>query len=116
MRPKASAFLRSLPDLSAARKDALARRAAVQRLLSARPQAVGWLAHEPDGWQVRTGGVLPATGMLRIAVPGKDGHGEWKKIGAIDQGRPRLSVADDPSLAEGRPVFVVPADAGSSGV
>ncbi len=116
MRPKASAFLRSLPDLSPARKDALARRAAVQGLLAARPQAVGWLAREPDGWQVRAGGVLPAAGTLRIAVPGKDGHAEWKKIGAIDQGRPRLSVAADPSLAEGRPVFVMPADAGSSGV
>ena len=105
MRPKASAFLRSLPDLSAARKDALARRAAVQGLLAGRPQAVGWLAREPEGWQVRTGVVLPAAGTLRIAVPGKAGHAEWKKVGAIDQGRPRLSVADDPSLAEGRPVF-----------
>ena len=62
----------------------------VQRLLAGRPQAVGWLAREPEGWRVRTGAVLPAAGTLRIAVPGEDGHGAWKKIGAIDQGRPRL--------------------------
>ena len=112
MRPKASSFLRSLPDLTAMRKDAMARTAAVNRTMTGRPQSVGWLASEPDGWRVRTGAVLPAQGTLFIVVAGEDGHGAWKKIGVIDQSRPRLTIGDDPALAEGRPVFVVPADAG----
>ena len=47
-------------------------------------------------------------------MAGNDGHGVWKKIGVIDQGRPRLTSPDDPALAEGRPVFVVAEDAGGS--
>ncbi len=111
VRPKAVACVRSLPDLTALRKDALGRRAAVGRLLTGHPQVVGWLAREPDGWRVRTGAVLPPRGDLHIAVPGDDGHGAWKKIGVIDHGQPRLTVADDPALAEGRPVFVGTAEA-----
>jgi hypothetical protein len=112
VRPKASAFIRSLPDLAGLRKDALARRAAVRRLLTGHPQALGWLAHEPEGWRVRTGAVVPPQGELHVAAPGADGHGAWKKIGVLDRGRPRLTVADGPELAEGRPVFVVSGAAG----
>jgi hypothetical protein len=72
---------------------------------------VGWLAREPEGWRIRTGAVLPPHGDLQIAVPGDDSHGAWKKIGVIDHSQPRVTVADDPALAEGRPVFVVSADA-----
>jgi hypothetical protein len=74
---------------------------------------MGWLAREPDGWRVRTGGVLPPGGELYIAVAGDDGHGAWKKIGVIDRGRLRLTVPDDPALAEGRPVFIATAGAGA---
>jgi hypothetical protein len=113
VRPKALAFVRSisLPDLMAARKDAMARRAAVRGLLTGHPQAMGWLAHDPDGWRVRAGSVIPPRGELQVAAPGADGHGTWKKVGVIDQGRPRLTLADDPALAEGRPVFVTSAEA-----
>jgi hypothetical protein len=114
VRPKASAFIRSLPDLTALRKNVLARQSAVRRLMASRAEAVGWLAREPEGWQVRSGAVLPSLGTLRIALMGDDGHGTWKKIGIIDQGRARLTAADDPALAEGRPVFVGAADVGSS--
>ncbi len=114
VRPKASAFVRSLPDLTAARKDALARRAAARGLMAIRPQAVGWLAREPDGWRVRTGAVLPSHGTLSIAIAGGDGHGTWKAVGVLDQGRARLTAADEPALAEGRPVFVVSEGGGPS--
>jgi hypothetical protein len=110
VRPKALELVRSLPELGALRKDALARRAAVRRLLSGHPQAVGWLAREPEGWRVRTGAALPPQGELRVAVAGDYVHGAWKTVGVIDQGRPRLTAPDDPALAEGRPVFVVSAD------
>ena len=111
VRPKALGLVRSLPDLAALRKDALARRAAVRRLLSGHPQAVGWLARDPAGRRVRTGAVVPPQGELRAAVAGDDGHGAWKTVGVIDQGRPRLTDPDDPALAEGWPVFVVSAEA-----
>jgi hypothetical protein len=106
VRPKASGLVRSLPDLSALRTDALARRASVSRLLTAQPKPVGWLARDPEGWRVRTGAVVPPKGELRIAVPGNDAHGSWKKIGFLDEGRPRLTAPTDPALTEGRPVFV----------
>jgi hypothetical protein len=114
-RPKAAAFVRSLPDLTPMRKDVLARRAAVRGLMAGRPKPVGWLARETDGWRIRTSAVLPAQGTLRIVVPGDDGHGAWKKIGAIDQSRPRLISPDNPGLAEGRPVFVVTEDTTTEG-
>jgi hypothetical protein len=113
VRPKASAFLRHLPDLTAPRKDALARRSKIQRLMTGYPRTVGWLAREPQGWLVRTGAVLPQQGVLQIVMAGDGSHGAWKKIGLIDQGRPRLTTPDDPALAEGRPVFVASEDAGS---
>jgi hypothetical protein len=111
VRPKAQGLVRSLPDLMALRRDALARQAAVRRLLTGHPQPLGWLAREPEGWRIRTGAVIPPQGELHVAVPGDDGHGAWKKVGVIDQGRPRLTALDDPALAEGRPLFVGSAEA-----
>jgi hypothetical protein len=113
-RPKAAVFVRNLPDLTALRKDVLARRSKVQRLTAGHPKAVGWMAREPEGWLVRTGAVIPQKGTLQVATVGDDGHGVWTRIGVIDQGRPRLTNSDDPTLAEGRPVFVVTEDAGGS--
>ena len=114
VRPKAAAFVRHLPDLTALRKEVLARRSKVQRLMADRPRAVGWLARGTEGWLVRTGAVLPQQGTLQIATAGNEGHGVWTRIGIIDQGRPRLTSPDDPAMAEGRPVFVVAQDAGGS--
>lgn len=109
VRPKALALLRSLPDLSAARKDALGRRDAIRRVLAERPRTVGWLDHEGETWQIRTGPTPPPDGVLQLVVPGDGGHSAWRKIGAVEKGHPRLAAPDDPSLAEGRPVFLVPA-------
>jgi hypothetical protein len=106
IRPKAAAFVRTLPDPAPARKEAAASRARVERRIAHRPQPVGWLAREPVGWRVRTGSVLPEAGSLWLAVPGDGGHGSWKKIGSLEQAKPWLSATDDPALVEGRPVFV----------
>ncbi len=106
MRPKAAVFVRSLPDLAAARKEAAALRARLSRQMTHRPQPVGWLAREPGGWRVRTGSVLPEAGSLWVVMPGDGSHGAWRKVGTLDQSKPRLSLTDDPALAEGRPVFV----------
>ncbi len=108
LRPKAAAFIRSLPDLSAARKQLTALRSRSDRRLAYRPQPIGWLAHESDGWRVRTGSVLPEAGSLWLVTPGEAGRGAWRKVGSLDQSRPRLAPADESALAEGRPVFVTP--------
>ena len=71
VRPKAAAFVRHLPDLTALRKDVLARRSKVQRLMADRPRAVGWLARGTEGWLIRTGAVLPQQGTLQIAIAGQ---------------------------------------------
>ena len=110
MRSRATAVLRSLPDLVPSRKETLRRRAQIERLVVRRPRTVGWLAHEADGWRVRTGSVLPSQGTLWVVLPAEDGHATWRQVGAIDQANPRLSVVDDPALAEGRPVFAVSPD------
>jgi hypothetical protein len=112
-RPGALACLLSLPDMGAFRQDALARRAAIGRLLTGHPTAIGWLAHEPgEGWRIRTGGGLPQEGELYIALASDEGRGRWKKIGVIAKGRPQLLAPGDAALAEGRPVFVVAAGQG----
>ncbi len=111
MRPKASGVIRSLPDLSAARKEATALRARIGRQIARRPQPLGWLAHEANDWRVRTGSVLPQTGSLWVVMPRDSGRGAWRKVGGIDQAKPKLSLTDDPALAEGRPVFVTSLDA-----
>jgi hypothetical protein len=108
VRPKASAFLRHLPDFGPLRKAVLDRAANVRGMVVGPPQAVGWLARGPEGWTIRTGSAPSGPGALLVATPGDDGHGAWKKIGMIDQGRPRVANPDDTALAEGRPVFVIP--------
>ena len=108
MRPKAAAFVRS-----PARPDGAAQGcagAAVDGPAAAGgPPAGGGLAGPRAGGLAgpHRGGLAAARDPPASRSPGNDGHGVWKKIGAIDQGRPRLTVADDPALAEGRPVFVV---------
>jgi hypothetical protein len=114
LRPKAAGFVRSLPSLAPARKEAVALRERGDRPIAHRPQPVGWLAREAGGWRVRTGSVLPEAGTLWVAIPGDGGHGAWRKVGDLDHAKPRLSVTDDPALAEGRPVFVTPPGAGDS--
>jgi hypothetical protein len=111
MRPKAAGFIRSLPDLAAARKEATSIRAQIDRQIARRPQPIGWLAREADGWRVQTGSVLPQKGSLWVAMPGDSGRGAWRRVGVIDQAKPKLSLTDDPALAEGRPVFVTSPDA-----
>jgi hypothetical protein len=110
MRTKAVGLVRSLPDLAPVRKEGISRRAQIERQVAHRPQTVGWLAREVNGWQVRTGSVLPPHGGLWVAMAEGDSHGAWRQVGVIDQAHPRLSVADDPALAEGRPVFVMSLD------
>ncbi len=114
VRPRALALVRSLPDIAPARKDALARRDAVRRVLAERPRTVGWLAHEGDAWQIRTGPKPAPDGAIQLVVPADGGHSAWRKIGAVEKGQPHLAAPDDPALAEGRPVFLAPASPASA--
>ncbi len=115
MRPKAAGFIRSLPDLTAARKEAAAIRVRLDRLLARHPKPIGWLARDAEGWQVRSGSVVPQEGTLWTIIPGEAGRGAWRKVGVINQAKPKLSLTDDPALAEGRPIFVTSADAEDMG-
>ena len=89
MRPKAAALIRSLPSLADVRKAAISLRARIERQIDRRPQSVGWLTREAGGWRVRTGSVLPQNGSLWVVMPGDAGRGAWRKVGVIDQARPR---------------------------
>ena len=106
IRSKAAGFIRSLPDMASIRKDTVAAQSRADRRMTYRPQPMGWLAHETEGWRVRTGSVLPESGSLWTVIPGDAGRGVWRKIGALEKAKPRLSLTEDPALAEGRPVFV----------
>ena len=114
MRPKAAAFMRSLPNLADVRKEATSLRSRTERQIARRPRPVGWLAREADGWRVRTGSVLPQNGFLWVVMPVDSGRGAWRKVGVIDRAKPKLSPTDDSTLAEGRPVFITPPDAEDS--
>ena len=106
VRPRARAFLQKWPDPTDLRREVMARRAETERVLTARPRAIGWLAREPRGWVVRTGESMPRQGSIQIALPSAADKASWKNIGTIKDGQPRLELREDPALAEGRPVFV----------
>jgi hypothetical protein len=112
VRARAALFIRSLPDLTGPRKEAIGRRARIDRLVSRRPRAIGWLAHDTGGWRVRTGSLPPVVVTLEIVVPGPVGRGAWRAVGTIKDGRPQFLPDAESSLAEGRPVFAAPPDAG----
>ena len=107
MRPKAAHVVQILPDFADVLTRALARRDKIERQVKRLPRSVGWLAHEKEGWLVRTGSVMPAAGDLWVVALPEDKRGRWKKIGTISGGKPRLSGEDNAAMAEGRPVFVM---------
>jgi hypothetical protein len=111
VRSRAAALVPALPGLAPCRRKILERRAEVDRQVSRRPRTVGWLARDAGVWNIRTGSLLPQQGSLVVALLAANGRAAWRVIGTIAQGKPELTVVDDPGLAEGRPVFIMPCDA-----
>jgi len=105
---EAADLIHSLPDLAIARKRALAIRDQIERDVARSYRTVGWLARNAGGgWEVRTGVAVPPPGDLWVVVYQEDKRGEWKKVGTITDGKPKIRAVDSSSLAEGRPVFVI---------
>src|SRR5262249_25115262 len=115
MRTRAAAVVGSLSDLAPVRKQAIHRRAQIEHQVARRSPTVGWLAREPEGWRVGTGSVLPPRGTLWVVMPGEASRGVWRQVGALDQAQPKLTLVEDPAVAEGRPVFATTADQDADG-
>ena len=90
-----------------ARKKALAQRDQVERVIASSYRTVGWLLRSADGWQLRSGATVPPLGDLWVVGLVDNKRGEWRRVGSIADGKPKIDAADSSYLAEGRPVFVI---------
>jgi hypothetical protein len=106
-RAEAAQLVQTLPDLALTRKKSLARRAEVEREIARFYRSVGWLVRNADGWRLRSGVAIPLQGDLWVVAPLENKRGQWRKVGIIDGGKPKINTIDDSPLAEGRPVFVI---------
>ena len=68
---------------------------------------MGWLAQGRDGYEVRTGTVVPHEGELWIIAPTSNQRAEWRRVGIIDGDQSKIDTRDPSALLEGRPVFVI---------
>jgi hypothetical protein len=106
-RAAAAQVVHELPDLDMARKKALAQRDQIERDAARSYRPVGWLLRNADGWHLRSGVTVPPRGDLWIVALLENKHGEWRKVGAITGGKPKIDATESASLAEGRPVFII---------
>jgi hypothetical protein len=89
------------------RKQVLARANEIETNALRTYRTAGWLAHEGDSWQLRSGAVLPPAGELYVIVMLETKQGEWRKVGAVSENKATIDSPDPAALAEGRPVFVI---------
>ena len=106
-RTEARFLIQSLPELTSVRKQALARRDQIERGVAHSYQTVGWLVRNADGWHVRSDVAVLPQRDLWVIVYREDKSGEWKRIGTITDGKPKIHTWENSALAEGRPVFVI---------
>lgn len=106
LRPRASALIKSLPSQASLKRELAKQRELADRIASASPQVVGWLAPEGDGWTLRAGKSPPREGELWTAAPRGELRAEAQVVGKIQDGDPTIKADDPEALAEGRPVFV----------
>jgi hypothetical protein len=106
-RAEAASCVKLLRDMVPPAKEISSLQETIEQGVSRTFCTLGWLASERNGWEVRTGATVPQQGNLWVVVPTENRHGEWKKVGTIDHGKPKLNALDESILAEGRPVFVI---------
>jgi hypothetical protein len=106
-RVEAAQLIQSLPDFGPARQKALAQRNRVERDIARCYRTVGWLLRSADGWQVRSRPAVRPPGDLFVLVMTDDQRVDWRKVGEIIAGEPKIDSRESSSLAEGRPVFVI---------
>jgi hypothetical protein len=93
-------------DLDQSRQKILDRRSLIERNVRHFYRSVGWLSRDNHGWQLRRVS-LPGQGDLWVAaLRAEKLPGDWKKVGEIANGEPRLHASDSSVLIEGRPVFI----------
>jgi hypothetical protein len=106
-RRRAAELVQSVRESREPRKQVLARRDQIVREVARLSQTVGWLARNSGGWQLRCGVALPREGSLWVVVFLEDKRGDWRKVGMIASGKPKIDAPNQSALAEGRPVFVI---------
>jgi hypothetical protein len=87
--------------------EVLAEREEIERAATRVYRSVGWLRRNAETWQLRHGVALPRDGNLWVVVLPEGRRSEWRKVGAITNGKPKIDDRDQSSLSEGRPVFVI---------
>ncbi len=106
-RERALEVVQSLSDVIPQRKQVLARASAVEAGAVQCYVTAGWLAHERDGWRLRTGVALPPRGDLFTIFMLDNKQSGWTKVGAVTDSKPVIDATEPAALAEGRPVFMV---------
>jgi hypothetical protein len=105
-RVMAAQFILTLPDFGPPCQKALALRDQVEREVACSYRTVGWLMRSAESWRLRSGSTIPPQGDLHVIVLGDDKRAEWRNVGKIADGKPKIDATDGSSLAEGRPVFI----------
>jgi hypothetical protein len=106
-RERALQVVQNLGGALEPRKQVLARANEIETNALRTYRTAGWLVHEPDGWQLRSGVVLPPAGELSVIMMLETKQGEWRKVGAVSENKATIDSPDPAALAEGRPVFVI---------
>jgi hypothetical protein len=107
LRPRGAQIIQSLPDFLDARKHARLRSDSLENLIARFPRTVGWLAKTQEGWRVKAGATLPASGELWVIVPQEKNSSTWRQVGRIVKSVIGLAAEEGGALMQGRPVFVM---------
>jgi hypothetical protein len=105
-RSVATQFIQSLPDITQSGNQILTRRRQIERSVARIYRIVGWITRVGDRWKLQSVTGLPREAELLVIVPTRQSLGQWKNVGAIAEGKPRIDARDESLLREGRPVFI----------
>jgi hypothetical protein len=105
-RSEAAQFIQSLPDITQSGNEILNRRRQIERSVARIYRIAGWITRVNDHWKLQSGAGLPREAELLVIAPTRQSLGQWKNVGAIAEGKPRIDARDESLLREGRPVFI----------
>ena len=113
-RVKARDVLSTIPPWPPCLKVAKEFRERVEREVAAVPITIGWLSVGGGGWHVKAGDYVPTQGDLWVLVPAGAKGAQWRRVGDLSGGKPRLDDDGLGAMAEGRPVFLMKRESGRS--
>jgi hypothetical protein len=108
LRPKAKALIAGLPDFAEIGRKAKALASEIEAYPARVPRPVGWLQWDESRWHVRSPSPIAEDADLWVAVPKGLREAAWKKAGSVRDGQVQVRAEDRSTLAEGRPVFIIP--------